>query len=112
MSGRMASVRRNYGVPAYRGAEILYTGYRRPITGRIISSTGSHLFIRRDDNGRRFGPLHPTWCIDYGDHRDYGRECDDRIEVWNEWLNRRIDRAEYFRRVRALPKRYLAGVAA
>ena len=106
--GRMASVRRMYGVPARRGAEIVYSGYGFPIAGRIISCDGSHLYMRAND-GRRVGPLHPTWAIDYGDHRDYGRETNERIELWNEWLNHRIERPEYLDRLRALPKRYLPG---
>lgn len=52
--GPMASLRRYYGVPARRG--------------RIISAREHKLWIRTDD-GRRFGPLHPTWEIDYGDAR-------------------------------------------
>lgn len=104
MSSEMASVRRNYGVPVKRGARVVYRGYSEPIAGRIISSTGSHLYLRRDDNGKRFGPLHPTSRMDYGDGRDYGAECDARIELWNEYLNHRMDKPEYLERLRALPK--------
>lgn len=104
----MASVRRNYGVPIRRGARVTYRGYAQPIAGRIISCDGSHVWIRRDDTGERFGPLHPTSRMDYGDERDYGAECDARIDLWNEWLNRRIDKAEYLARLLALPKVFRA----
>ena len=93
---RMASVREFYGVPARRGARVTYRGYPEPVRGRIISSTGSHLYIRRDDNGRRFGPLHPTCAMDYGDGRDYGAEMDAIVAIRNDWLNHRIT-AEQFR---------------
>ena len=101
MSGQMESVRRNYGVPAFRGKEIVFRGTPPPITGRIISSTGSHLYIRTND-GRRFGPLHPTWAIDYGDGRDYTAECNAIIEIRNLWLNGKIDTAECRARCRAV----------
>lgn len=95
MSGEMESVRRCYGVPAKRGARVTYRGYGTPLTGKIISSTGSHIYIRLDHNGKRFGPLHPTSEMDYGDGRDYGAECDAIIEIRNDWLNRRINTDEY-----------------
>jgi len=62
----MESVRAAYDVPAYRGRRITYLGMGGPLSGHIISSTGSHLYMRTDD-GRRFGPLHPCWRIDYHD---------------------------------------------
>lgn len=86
MSGEMASIRRCYGVPAYRGREVVFSGLKHPIAARIISSTGSHLYLR-DANGRRVGPLHPTWAMDYGDGRDYGAEMDARIAEWNRRVN-------------------------
>jgi hypothetical protein len=79
----MAMVRRYYGVPARRGAEVIYRGLQFPVVGRIISSDGSHLYLRIE-NGGRFGPLHPTWEMDYGDGRDYGAEMDARIRARNE----------------------------
>lgn len=100
----MASVARNYGVPARRGARIVFHGYDAPIAGTVMSSTGSHIYVRRDDTGRRFGPLHPTWMIDWGDGLDHSAMCDACIKVWNEWLNGRIDREEYLRRMAALPE--------
>jgi hypothetical protein len=65
--GRMASVRAAYDVPAYRGREVELLLYAVPVRARIISSTGSHLYVRR--GGERIGPLHPCWKIDYLDGR-------------------------------------------
>jgi hypothetical protein len=64
--GDMASLRRYYGVPAYRGREIVFTGLRQPVAGRIISARDHRLYIRTND-WRRFGPLHPTWEMEYVD---------------------------------------------
>lgn len=64
MTGEMASLREYYGVPAYRGREVVFTGLKHPVTGRIVSAREHKLYIRTDD-GRRFGPLHPTWEMDY-----------------------------------------------
>lgn len=60
----MESLRRYYGVPAKRGAKIIFTGCKHPVAGRIISAQDHKLYIRTND-GRRFGPLHPTWEIEY-----------------------------------------------
>ena len=79
----MESVRRFYGVPAYRGREVTFTGCGLSLRGRIMSSTGSHLYLRLE-NGRRFGPLHPTWKMDYGDGRDYTAETNARIAAFNK----------------------------
>jgi hypothetical protein len=86
MSGRMASVRRFYGIPAKRGAQVTFRGYEEPMRGTIISSTGSHLYIRLA-SGKRFGPLHPTWEMDYGDGRDYTAETNARIAAFNRAVN-------------------------
>jgi hypothetical protein len=51
----MESLRRYYAVPAKRGGSV---------AGRIISARDHKLWIRTDD-GRRFGPLHPTWEVEY-----------------------------------------------
>lgn len=101
MTEHMASVRRYYGVPAYRGAEVIYRGYKHPMAGHIISCTGSHLYIRLHD-GRRFGPLHPTSEMDYGDGRDYTAECNAVIEIKNEWLNGRLDGLTAAKRIAAV----------
>jgi hypothetical protein len=60
----MESLRRYYGVPAKRGQRVLFTGLKHPVAGVIISAQAHKLWIRTDD-GRRFGPLHPTWEIEY-----------------------------------------------
>jgi hypothetical protein len=62
--GEMESLRRYYGVPAYRGRRIIFTGLKYPVAGRIISARAHKLYICTDE-GRRFGPLHPTWEIEY-----------------------------------------------
>jgi hypothetical protein len=69
MSGEMASVRRCYDVPAARGREVVLHFGSLPERATIISSTGSHLYVRLARSGRRFGPLHPCWKIDYLDGR-------------------------------------------
>ena len=84
MSGQMESVRRFYGVPAYRGRAVQFRG----IAHTILSSTGSHLWLRCSRTGQRVGPCHPTWAMDYGDGRDYGAETDARIRAFNERVNR------------------------
>lgn len=60
----MAYIRDYYHVPAYRGREIIFTGLEQPVSGRIISASEAKLWIRTND-GRRFGPLHPTWEVEY-----------------------------------------------
>lgn len=62
----MAQVRDYYGVPAKRGGRVLFTGLKHPVAGRIISAREMKLWIRTND-GRRFGPLHPTWEMEYQD---------------------------------------------
>jgi predicted RNA binding protein YcfA (HicA-like mRNA interferase family) len=52
----------------------------------ILSGDGSHLYLR-DPNGRRVGPVHPTWRMDYGDGRDYGAETNARIHAFNKLVN-------------------------
>jgi len=84
----MANVRRYYGVPVRRGARVTFRGYKEPLSGSIISCTGSHIYLRLDD-GRRFGPCHPTYQMDYGDGRDYSAEMDVRIAAFNRMLNRK-----------------------
>lgn len=98
---RMASVREFYGVPASRGRRVTYRGYPEPVSGRIISSTGSHLYIRTD-GGERFGPLHPTCAMDYGDGRNYTAETNAVIELRNDWLNERITADQYREKVAAI----------
>jgi len=64
--GAMERVRKYYSVPAKRGGEIIY----RPgdpafrLRGTILSSDGSHLFVRMHHSGERIR-FHPTWKIQY-----------------------------------------------
>ncbi len=85
MAGQMESVRRCYGVPAHKGRYVTFLGYAVPIKGRIISSTGSHLYIRRDGAPKeRIGPLHPTWKMDYHDGRgDLSRQPTPMDRAWS-----------------------------
>ena len=58
-------IRRCYGVPAYRGTPILYTGGEAPRRGTIVGA-GSALRVRWDDDpSRRRAILHPTWEVQY-----------------------------------------------
>jgi hypothetical protein len=82
MSGELASIRRFYGVPALRGARVRFMD----VPHTILSGDGSHLYLR-DPNGRRVGPVHPTWRMDYGDGRDYGAETNARIHAFNKLVN-------------------------
>jgi hypothetical protein len=59
----LAYVRHHYGVPAYRGAPILYTGGKTPRRGTVISAD-HRLRVRWDDDARR-AILHPIWEIQY-----------------------------------------------
>lgn len=81
----MASVRATYDVPAYRGREVLFLGFKfQVLRCTIISSTGSHLYLR-DSNGRRIGPCHPCWAIDYLDGR--GLRTDQPTPMDRAWAN-------------------------
>ena len=84
----MDYIRNHYGVPAHRGQEVIFTGGKFPMAGRIISARGGHLYLRLND-GRRFGPLHPLWEMDYGDGIDHGARYDARVEAFNRALNAR-----------------------
>lgn len=64
--GEMESLRRYYNVPAKRGQAVVFTGLKHPVAGRIMSARDHKLYIRTND-GRRFGPLHPTWEMEYVD---------------------------------------------
>jgi len=62
----MARVRKYYGVPAKRGGKIIYQPNAPALSriGKILSSDGSHLFVRFDHSCERVR-LHPTWEIQY-----------------------------------------------
>jgi hypothetical protein len=59
-------IRKSYGVPAWRGARIEYTGNGRAEPGTISGARGAYLRIRFD-SGRKLGLYHPTWEIRYLD---------------------------------------------
>ena len=64
--GEMESLRHYYGVPAKRGGRIAFTWKGRR-EGTIMSAQDHKLWVRMDDTGKRFGPLHPTWEMEYLD---------------------------------------------
>ncbi len=62
----LKSIRDRYAVPAYRGAPVAYTHTNdKEILGKILSSDGSHIYIRFEDGTRH--RHHPTWHIEYLD---------------------------------------------
>lgn len=66
MPSELQSVRDYYGVPAYRGELVRFSGLPSvPIVGRILSASAHKLWIREGGTGRRYGPLHPTWRMEY-----------------------------------------------
>jgi len=66
--GQMEYIRRKYGVPAKRGAEVLYlppTG-RELIEGRITSAKNGYIRIRfKGDQKTHPAPFHPVWNLQY-----------------------------------------------
>jgi hypothetical protein len=56
-------IRKAYGVPAYRGAKILFGGSNGGVELQITSAVGQYLRAK-DDDGRVYR-LHPTWNIEY-----------------------------------------------
>jgi hypothetical protein len=58
----MKGIREGYGVPAYRGARILFRGEPCVITGTTREQM--YLRIRPLAGGRSFA-VHPTWAIDW-----------------------------------------------
>jgi hypothetical protein len=79
----MEAIRHRYGVPAQRGAEVKFEGV--PMV--ILSAAGHHLWLRDLESGRRIGPCHPLWEMDYGDGIDHGALYDERVTEFNRWLN-------------------------
>jgi len=61
-----AWVRTHYGVPAYRGGRVAYTGDKTKGRqyGTILSFPGSHIRIRLDGQ-RHHIVTHPTWELEY-----------------------------------------------
>lgn len=60
----IAWIRKSYGVPAYRGGRVEYTGEERSELGTITGTCGGHLRIRLD-GVRHSMPFHPTWELRY-----------------------------------------------
>lgn len=62
----MEWVRKNYGVPAKRGARVEYAGDNGsgPRLGTILRSAGPRLRIRLDGDDWA-GCYHPTWALRY-----------------------------------------------
>ena len=62
-------IRKQYGVPAYRGGRVMYTGGPTPKQCTIVGSNGSHLSLR--DAAGNVGRYHPTWELKYLDKGAY-----------------------------------------
>ena len=69
----MDYIRRTYGVPARRGARLLFIGGNpdqegdakgRRQSGTIVGSRGQYLRVRMDGEAR-IRTLHPTWRVEY-----------------------------------------------
>lgn len=60
----MDYIRRTYGIPAKRGALVLFTAAPKAVRGRIVGSRGGYLRIRWEDSGRTH-THHPTWSLVY-----------------------------------------------
>ncbi len=52
-------INEHYGVTAYKGQRVIYTGDGNPTSGVIIGARGSYLKIKMDDGMTGF--YHPTW---------------------------------------------------
>lgn len=68
----LSYIRKTYGVPAKRGAQITYSGGSGlPVKGIITSARGAILRVRLEDGKGAFRKqtvsLHPTWRVDYAD---------------------------------------------
>lgn len=60
----MEQIRKQYGVPAKRGARVEYTGGAKPETGTIVRASGSCIVVKLDGRADPY-PLHPTWKLRY-----------------------------------------------
>lgn len=61
----MKYIRDHYGVPAKRGARVLYSPPNEQARyGTIKISSGAGLIIKLDGN-KKSAIYHPTWCIEY-----------------------------------------------
>jgi len=65
----LKSIRAYYGVPAYRGRHVTYTGGKTPKIGRIVGASGHYLKLAFycPYAGKEIveAPFHPTWQICY-----------------------------------------------
>lgn len=63
---RLQYIRDSYGVPAYRGRRVRYTGRgkERPMDGTILCASGPYLSVRFDGQ-KESSRLHPTWEVEY-----------------------------------------------
>jgi hypothetical protein len=43
---------------------ITFRGLKEPLQGRLTYCSGQYLWMRTDE-GKKVGPLHPTWEIEY-----------------------------------------------
>jgi len=66
MSGHMQQIRDRYGVPAYRGRRIRFSGggFGVGFDATIVSARNHYLRVRCDDESQ-VRILHPTWEVEY-----------------------------------------------
>ena len=60
----LAYIRQHYGIPAWHGRRVRYTGGPAPQDGTIVGASGAHLLIRID-GAKHPLPYHPTWELQY-----------------------------------------------
>ena len=58
-------IRECYGVPAYKGQKIIYTGRGSPIEGTIRGGRGGSLRVQFGDDPSKVWLQHPTWNVEY-----------------------------------------------
>ena len=61
----MQYIRRRYGVPAKRGAKVIYKDLISERRGVIVAARMGYLRIRFEGSEKSSGPYHPTWNIEY-----------------------------------------------
>ena len=64
----MEYIRRTYGVPAKRGARVVYRGnpHAGKLTGTIVGSDRQYIRVRFDGNPKNWVcSYHPTWEMQY-----------------------------------------------
>lgn len=60
----LAWVRKNYGVPAKRGARVIYSGGETAVPGTVRSARYGKVYIQLDGTSQS-RPFHPTWKLSY-----------------------------------------------